>query len=178
MHLPRVFKVWKIREIDVYRPRPSTRGGSLPGESNLPLVPFVGIMFGMSSRSSQDRVRPLIAIFLAIGVISSGFSRPLVAGAEAAVGTSLATSAPRTCCCGLDGSCGMGCCVLRAPVVPEAPIPASPSSERPSSSFVLVCQTELLSPEPPSVPRMADFEQADEQRFETSLQTLQVRLDI
>lgn len=72
----------------------------------------------------------------------------------------------------------MGCCVLQVPAVPEIPASTSPSSERSLSFSVLVCQTELLSPEPKSVPRGVASQHADDQLLETSLQTLQVRLDV
>ena len=133
------------------------------------------ILVGMSSDASPCRIRSLLVACLAVGIICSGFSLPLVSSAEASVNTS---SPPETCCCGLDGRCGMGCCVVQAPTAPDSPIPASRSNERPSSFSVLHSQAGLVGSGSGAVPRAQHALQAASLLPETSLQSLQVRLDV
>lgn len=129
-------------------------------------------MPSMSSGASPCRIRSLLVACLMIGMICSGFSLPLISAAEASVTTS---SPVQTCCCGLDSRCGMGCCVVQAPIAPDS-IPASRSHERPSSFSVLHSQAGLVGSG--AVPRAQHAVQAASLFVGTSLQSLQIRLDV
>lgn len=72
----------------------------------------------------------------------------------------------------------MGCCVVRAPVVPDSTVPTPRSNERPPIYSVPVSQTGLWSSQPKAISGAPHSARAADLLLETSLQSLQIRLDL
>lgn len=130
----------------------------------------------MSSDSFQSRFRSLVVIFSAVGMICSGFLLPLHANAETAARTVVSAPPVPNCCYALGGNCEVGCCAMQAPAV--SGVPASRSNERPPILSVPCSQAELLRSKPGSVAHAQHLLRAPDRLVETSLQSLQVRLDV